>query len=96
MSDYSRWSFQRKIDWFRRQFVQHAGLPFSDVLPALVIVQVTTELCKHCYYGAIYNPVTVVWLFLSQVIHANPSMAAAVEGFAAWRVGQGLPPCSSV
>ena len=38
MSDCTRWSFQRKIDWFRCQFAQHASLPFSEVLPAQVIV----------------------------------------------------------
>ena len=32
-----RWSFRQQIDWFRRQFAQHAGLPFSGVLPAQVV-----------------------------------------------------------
>ena len=95
MSDCSRWSFQRKIDWFRCQFAQHGSLPFSEVLPAPVIASAVTELCLHCYHGALYNPVTVVWLLLSQVIHANPTLAVTVEGFLAWRIGQGLSPCST-
>lgn len=94
MSDCSRWAFQRKIDWFRRQFAQHASLPFSDVLPAQVIVSAMEMLCLHCYQS-IYNPVTVLWLFLGQVIHANPTLAATVESFLAWRLGQGMPPCST-
>ena len=94
MSDCTQWSFRRKIDWFRCQFAQHTSLPFSDVLPAQVIVSAMETLCLHCYQS-IYNPVTVLWLFLSQVIHANPTLAATVESFLAWRLGQGMPPCST-
>jgi len=95
MSDCTRWSFQRKIDWFRCQFAQHGSLPFSEVLPAHVIVSALAAMCMQCYYGALYNPVTVVWLFLGQVIHANPTLSATVEGFVAWRIGQGMSPCST-
>lgn len=94
MSDCSRWSFQRKIDWFRRQFAQHASLPFSEVLPAQVVAAALKTPCVRCY-DSLYNPVTVLWLFLSQVIHANPTLAATVENFLAWRLGQGMPPCST-
>lgn len=94
MSDCTRWSFRRKIDWFRRQFAQHSGLPFSEVLPAQVVASALAAMCLQ-YYDSLYNPVTVLWLFLSQVIHANPTLAVTVEGFLAWRLGQGLPPCSS-
>jgi hypothetical protein len=94
MSDCSRWAFQRKIDWFRRQFAQHASLPFSDVLPAKAIVSAMETLCLHCYQS-LYNPVTVLWLFLGQVIHANPTLAVTVENFLAWRLGQGMSPCST-
>jgi len=94
MSDCNRWSFQRKIDWFRRQFAQHTSLPFSEVLPAQVITSALKTMCLHCY-DSLYNPVTVLWLFLSQVIHANPTLAATVENFLAWRLGQGMPPCSA-
>ena len=48
MSDCSRWTFQRKIDWFRRQFAQHTSLPFSDVLPAKMIVSAMETLCLRC------------------------------------------------
>ena len=94
MSDCTRWSFQRKIDWFRRQFGQHAGLPFSEVLPAQVVASAMTAMCLQCY-DSLYNPVTVLWLFLSQVIRANPTLAATVENFLAWRLGQGMSPCST-
>lgn len=94
MSDCTRWSFSEKIDWFRRQFAQHASLPFSDVLPARVVQEAMQSLCLQ-YYRSLYNPVTVLWLFLSQVIHANPTLAVTVEGFLAWRLGQGMSPCST-
>lgn len=94
MSDCIRWSFQRKIDWFRCQFAQHASMPFSEVLPAQVVTSALEAMCLQCY-DSLYNPVTVLWLFLSQVIHANPTLAATVESFLAWRLGQGMTPCST-
>jgi len=94
MSDCTRWSFQKKIDWFRRQFAQHASLPFSEVLPACAIVA-CLQLLGVSFYDSVYNPVTVLWLFLSQVIHANPTLAVTVENFLAWRLGQGMSPCST-
>jgi hypothetical protein len=94
VSDCTRWSFQQKIDWFRRQFAQHASLPFSEVLPACAVVACLQSL-GVTYYDSMYSPVTVLWLFLSQVIHANPTLAATVEGFLAWRLGQGMSPCST-
>lgn len=47
------------------------------------------------FYDSVYNPVTVLWLFLSQVIHANPTLAVTVECFLAWRLAEGLSPCST-
>jgi len=89
-----RWSFRQQIDWFRRQFAQHAGLPFSEVLPATVVVTALQSLGVP-FYNSLYNPVTVLWLFLSQVIHANPTLAVTVECFLAWRLAQGMSPCST-
>jgi hypothetical protein len=90
----TRWSFRQQIDWFRRQFAQQAGLPFSEVLPAAVVVTALQSLGLP-FYNSLYNPVTVLWLFLSQVIHANPTLAVTVECFLAWRLGQGMSPCST-
>ena len=93
MRDCTRWSLNQQVEWFRRQFVQAAGLPFSNVLPAQVVIDSLQSMGVQ-FYESLYNPVTVLWLFLSQVIHANPTLAATVENFLAWRLGQGLPPCS--
>ena len=94
MSDYTRWSFRQQIDWFRRQFAQHACLPFSDVLPAQVVAA-ALELLGRRFYDSLYSPVAVLWLFLSQVIDANPTLAVTVENFLAWRLAQGMSPCST-
>ena len=94
MSDCTRWSFQQQIEWFRRQFAQHAGLPFSEVLPAQVVTALLRSLGVQ-FYDSLFNPVTVLWLFLGQVIHANPTLAVTVENFFAWRLAQGMAPCST-
>jgi len=94
VSNYRRWSVKNHLDWFRRQFVQHGKLPFAEVLPTATVLGGLRAL-GVVYYESAYNPVAVVWLFLSQVIHANPTLAVVVENFLAWRLGQGLPPCST-
>lgn len=94
MRDCTRWALQRQIEWFRTQFAQHASLAFSEVLPAQAVIDGLKSL-GVVYYESLYNPVTVLWLFLSQVMHANPTLGATVERFLAWRLGQGMPPCSS-
>ncbi len=94
MSDCTKWSLNQQVEWFRCQFAQGTGLPFSDVLPAQVVIESLQSMGLRCY-ESLYNPVTVLWLFLSQVIHANPTLAATVENFLAWRLGQGMSPCST-
>ena len=95
MSDSTKWSLNQHVEWFRCQFSQTGGgLPFSDVLPAQVVIESLRSMGLQ-FYESLYNPVTVLWLFLSQVVHANPTLAATVENFIAWRMGQGLPPCST-
>lgn len=94
MRDCTRWSLKQQIDWFRLQFAQHASLPFADVLPAGAVQDALQALGVR-FYDSLYHPVTVLWLFLSQVMHANPTLAATVENFLAWRLGQGMSPCST-
>jgi len=47
------------------------------------------------FYNSLYNPVTALWLFLSQVTHANPTLAVKVECYLAWRLAQGMSRCST-
>ena len=94
MSDCTRWTIKQQIDWFRSQFAQHDSLPFSKVLPESTVIDGLRSLGVR-FYESLYDPVTVLWLFLSQVIHANPTLAVTVESFLAWRLGQGMSPCST-
>ena len=89
-----RWSWKQQADWFCTQFAQHASLPFSEVLPAKGVRDALLSL-GVAFYDSLYNPVTVLWLFLNQVIDANPTLAVTVENFLAWRLGQGMAPCST-
>jgi hypothetical protein len=93
MRDCNRWSVTQHLDWFRRQFAQFGKLPFSGVLRESTILKCLQN-TGVTFYASLYSPVAVVWLFLSQVIHANPTLAVVVESFLAWRLGQGLPACS--
>ncbi len=94
MGNSTQCSCKQQIDWFRTQFAQHASLPFSEVLPAKVVCEALGWIGVR-FYDSLYNPVTVLWLFLSQVIHPNPTLAVTVDSFLAWRLGQGLEPCST-
>ncbi len=94
MSNCIQWSLKQQVNLFRGQFAQHGGLPFSDVLPAEAVIGALRSLGLQ-FYNSAYNPVTVLWLFLGQVMHANPTLATTVENFLAWRSGQGMPPCSA-
>ena len=89
-----RWSWKQQADWFCTQFAQHASQPFSEVLPAKGVRDALLSL-GVAFYDSLYNPATVLWLFLNQVIHANPTLAVTVENFLAWRLGQGMAPCST-
>jgi hypothetical protein len=42
----------------------------------------------------LFAPVITLWLFLSQVLDADPCCRAAVARFCAWRAARQLPPCS--
>ena len=93
MSHYSQWSLEQQVNCFRKQFAQYGSLPFAKVLSAETVIGALKDLGIRCY-NSTYNPVTVLRLFLGQMMHANPTLAVAVENFLAWRLRQGLPPCS--
>lgn len=94
MRNCTRWSLKRQVEWFRKQYAQHGELPFSNVLSKKLVLDTLRSLGGR-YYDSLYNPVVTLWIFLSQVISADRSLAAAVEGFLAWRLSQGLSACST-
>ena len=78
----------------RRRFAEAAGLPFADCLPAGAVDEaVQAEGVR--FRDRLYPPAVTVWVFLSQVLDAAHCCRQAVARFLAWRVGQGLVPCSA-
>ncbi len=94
MRDCTRWSLKHQVEWLRKQYAQHGELPFSNVLSKQLVLETLKSLGGR-YYDSLYNPVVTLWVFLSQVMSADRSLAAAVEGFLAWRLSQGLSACST-
>jgi hypothetical protein len=78
----------------RRRFAETAGLPFADCLPAGAVDEAVRAEVVH-FRDRLYPPAVTVWIFLSQVLDAAHCCRQAVARFLAWRVGQGLAPCSA-
>ena len=78
----------------RRRFAEAAGLPFADHLPADAVEDaVRAEGVR--FRDRLFPPAVTLWVFLSQVLDAVHCCRQAVARFLAWRVGQGLAPCSA-
>jgi len=84
----------RQVARARQQFTQDAALPFADILPAEQVQQ-TVHAEQVCFRERLFSPAVTVWMFLSQVLDASRCCRQAVARFLAWRVGQGLAPCSA-
>ncbi len=78
MRDCTRWSLKRQVEWFRKQYAQHGELPFSNVLSKQLVLETLRSLGRR-YYNSLYNPLVTLWMFLSQVMSADRSLAAAVR-----------------
>ena len=94
MWHFSQGSIQRQVRFLRQQFLQDGDLPFSDVLTADVVSQALAAI-GACWNDSIYTPLVTLWVFLGQVLSADPCCRAAVARLIAHRVSQGLRPCSS-
>jgi hypothetical protein len=81
------------LDQLRARFARNDGLPFADVLTELRIREALDE---HgvCYRQRVFNPVTTLWGFLSQVLSDDQSCRDAVTRIIAHRAANGLPTCS--
>ncbi|MDJ0719366.1 MAG: hypothetical protein QNJ54_34970 [Prochloraceae cyanobacterium] len=60
------------------KFTKTFGLPFQEVLPSSIIEQVLIDIGLK-YKNRIYNPIVIVWSFLSQVLDADHSCKNAVS-----------------
>jgi hypothetical protein len=84
----------RQAAQLRHQFTQDAALPFADILPADQVQQAIHA--EHvCFRNRLFSPAVTLWMFLSQVLDASHCCRQAVARFLAWRLGQGLAPCSA-
>lgn len=82
---------------FRRavaQARQHGDLHFAGLLPENLILEAFGK-ASELWQGWIYTPAVTVWVFLSQCFSADHSCRDAVARLIAWRVAQGLAPCSA-
>src|SRR4051794_32120821 len=81
------------LDQVRARFARNEGLPFADVLTEARIHDALNE-HSVTYRDRVFNPVTTLWGFLSQVLSEDHSCRDAVTRIIAHRAANGLPACS--
>src|SRR4051812_25666680 len=81
------------LDRLRARFVRNDGLPFADVLTGPRIHDALDEHGVR-YRDRLFNPVTTLWGFLSQVLSDDHSCRDAVTRIIAHRAAGGLGTCS--
>ena len=81
------------LDRLRARFARNEGLPFADVLTEASILDVLNEHGVK-YRDRLFNPVTTIWGFLSQVLSEDHSCRDAVSRIIAHRAASGLVTCS--
>src|SRR5436309_5432616 len=81
------------LEEVRARFARDQGLPFTDSLSEPSILD---ALDQHGvkFRDRLFNPVTTVWGFLSQVLSEDKSCRDAVSRVIAHRAASGLEPCS--
>ncbi len=72
---------------------RHGDLYFAALVDRETITAALGE-TSSLWQGWIYTPAVTVWVFLSQCLSADHSCREAVSRLLAWRVSQGLSPCS--
>jgi hypothetical protein len=77
-----------------RDFIDAPALPFADHLPQEQVDQALKD-CGVKFRHRLFSPAVTLWTFLSQTIDPDGSCRAAVARFLAWRVFNGLAPCSA-
>src|SRR5215475_11734653 len=77
----------------RARFARDQGLPFADSLSERSILDALNEHGVR-YRDRLFNPVTTIWGFLSQVLSEDHSCRDTVARVLAHRAASGLAPCS--
>ena len=81
------------LDAVRARFARNEGLPFADILTEASIRDVLNEHGVQ-YRDRVFNPITTIWGFLSQVLSEDHSCRDAVSRIIAHRTANGLTVCS--
>src|ERR1700689_1281473 len=81
------------LDTVRARFARSTGLPFANVLTEANILDVLNE---HgvAYRDRVFNPVTTIWGFLSQVLSEDHSCRDTVARVIAHQAASGARVCS--
>src|SRR5271156_5801596 len=82
-----------KLEAVRARFARNEGLPFADVLTEANILDVLNDHGVK-YRDRVFNPVTTIWSFLSQVLSDDHSCRDAVSRIIAHRAASGIRVCS--
>ena len=77
----------------RERFARCTGLPFANVLTEADILDVLNDHGIK-YRDRVFNPVTTIWGFLSQVLSDDHSCRDAVARVIAHRAASGARVCS--
>ena len=94
MRSYNYGRFQQQASFLRRQFLQDGDLPFTEVLSEGIVSQAMTAI-NVVWLDRIYSPLVTLWVFLGQVLSADPSCRAAVARLIAHRISCRQTPCSA-
>jgi hypothetical protein len=81
------------LDQLRARFARNDGLPFADVLTEPRIRQTLDEHAVR-FRDRVFDPVTTLWGFLSQVLSDDHSCRGAVTRIIAHRAASGRETCS--
>src|SRR5260370_8073269 len=83
-------SVREQVAFLRRQFLQDGDLPFTDVLTEDVITQALTAV--GVWLDRVFSPLATLWVFLEQVLSADPSCRAAAARLIAHPLSPRQPP----
>jgi hypothetical protein len=83
-------SFRAAVAEARR----HGDLYFAALLPQDRILKAFIA-ARSFWQGWVYTPAVTVWVFLSQCLSSDHSCRDSVARLIAWRVAEGLAPCSA-
>lgn len=81
------------LDAVRARFARNEGLPFADVLTEANILDVLNDHGVN-YRDRVFNPVTTIWGFLSQVLSDDQSCRDALSRIIAHKAANGDAVCS--